>query len=133
MTETWSATLNYTYNRSHIVRDQTYPERAGNTLPDMPRHKLNAALTYESEATTGLLAMRGFSAAYTDEANTVVDAQGYKWIKSGYAVLDATLTRRYRAVDVTLSLDNVFNRNYATGFFRIGQPRLLRIEANWRL
>lgn len=129
----WSTSLNYTYNHTNIVRDQAHPERVGNVLPDMPRHKLNAALTYESAAMTGLLAMRGFSAVYTDEANTAVDAQGYKWVKSGYAVLDATLTRRYSEVDVTLSLDNLFNRRYATGFFRIGQPRLLRIEANWRL
>lgn len=129
----WKATLNYTYNHTNIVRDQSHPERLGNSLPDMPQHKLNAALGYETAELSGLLALRAFSASYTDEANTPVDAQGYKWIKSGYAVLDATLTRRYRDVDVTLSLDNVFNRRYATGFFRIGQPRLLRIEASWRL
>lgn len=129
----WKATLNYTYNHTNIVRDQAHPERLGNSLPDMPQHKLNASLGYETAGLSGLLAMRAFSESYTDEANTVVDAQGYKWIKSSYAVLDATLTRRYRDVDVTLSLDNLFNRHYATGFFRVGQPRLLRVEASWRL
>lgn len=131
--EAWSAALNYTYNHSRIVRDEAHPERAGNSLPDMPRHKLNAALAYEQGDMSGRLGMRALSAAYTDEANTVVDAQGYKWIKSGYAVLDATLTHRFRDVDITLSLDNAFNRHYATGFFRVGQPRLLRVEATWRL
>jgi outer membrane receptor protein involved in Fe transport len=133
MTEVWAVSLNYTYNRSLIVRDQAHAERVGNSLPDMPRHKLNAALGYESADVSGRLALRALSAAYTDEANIVTDAQGYRWQKGGYAVLDATWTRHYRPVDITLSLDNVFNRYYTTGFFRIGQPRLLRIELNWRL
>jgi outer membrane receptor protein involved in Fe transport len=132
MAEVWAVSLNYTYNRSLIVRDQVHAERVGNSLPDMPRHKLNAALGYESANVSGRLALRALSAAYTDEANIVTDAQGYRWQKGGYAVLDATWTRHYRPVDVTLSLDNVFDRHYTTGFFRIGQPRLLRIELNWR-
>jgi outer membrane receptor protein involved in Fe transport len=133
MVEAWTASLNYTYNRALIVRDDAHPERVGNSLPDMPRHKMNAALGYESAEVSGRLALRARSAAWTDESNIVTDALGYRWQKGGYAVLDATLTRRYDGVDVTLSLDNVFNRQYTTGFFRIGQPRLLRVEANWRM
>ncbi|MDH2915629.1 MAG: TonB-dependent receptor, partial [Gallionella sp.] len=128
LADKWSATLNYTYNQTRIVRDEAHPERMGNSLPDMPRHKLNAALGYESKDASGRLAMRAISAAFTDEANTVADAQGYKWMKSGYAVLDASLTKRFHDFDVTAAVDNIFDRRYATGFFRIGQPRLLRIE-----
>ncbi|MBU1777831.1 MAG: TonB-dependent receptor [Gammaproteobacteria bacterium] len=129
----WTASLNYTYNHALIVRDDAHPERVGNTLADMPRHKLNAALGYESGDISGRLALRALSAAWTDEANTVADAQGYRWKKCGYAVLDASLTWRIDDAEIVLALDNVFDRRYTTGFFRTGQPRLLRVEASWSM
>jgi len=30
-------------------------------------------------------------------------------------------------------VDNLFDRRYTTGFLRLGQPRLLRLELAWRL
>ncbi|MDD2700992.1 MAG: TonB-dependent receptor [Sideroxydans sp.] len=131
--EAWTVSVNYTYNRALIVRDDAHPERVGNNLPDMPRHKLNAAIGYESGDLSGRLALRALSAAYTDEANTLLDAQGYRWQKGGYAVFDVSFTRRFRYVDAVLALDNVFNRQYAIGFFRIGQPRLMRFELSMRI
>lgn len=130
--EPWSATLNYTYNHSVITRDQTNPEWLGNTPSNTPRHRLNAALAYESGDLSGQLRMRTISSAFSDDANTVTDAQGYRWEKGAYTVFDAVLVRRFNEMDLTMSIDNMFNRRYTTGFFYLGAPRLIRIESKWR-
>ncbi|TCJ15175.1 TonB-dependent receptor [Parasulfuritortus cantonensis] len=131
--DAWTASLNYTWNRTRIVSERSHPERVGNVLPDMPRHKLNAALAYESAGLAGRLALRYASAAYTDEANSRRDGAGYDWLKPAYAVVDASLSRRWRDLDLTLAVDNLFDRRYLTGFFRLGQARLVRLELNWRI
>jgi|CXWL01.1.fsa_nt_gi outer membrane receptor protein involved in Fe transport len=129
----WSGNLNYTLNRTRITSNQASPAWVGNSLPDMPLHKLNLALAYETPELAGRIAMRALSAAFTDEANTRYDAQGYRWQKAGYAVFDASLTQRFNSTSLTLALDNLFDRRYASSFFRIGQPRLLRVELGWQM
>ncbi|MBS1159396.1 MAG: irgA 2 [Proteobacteria bacterium] len=127
--ERWQLNANYTYTRTRIVRDQSAPQLVGNALPDMPRHKANLALNYASTAGFSARAKwRLVGSAYTDEANTVVDSQGYRWKKSAYDVLDLAASWRAKSWEATLALDNVFDRDYVSGFFWHGEPRTLRGE-----
>lgn len=129
----WSATANYTQTRTRIVRDLADPALVGNELPDMPRHKANLTLAYEDAAFSARAKLRLVGRAYTDEANTGTDAQGYRWRKPGYAVLDLAATWRRPDWEFTLALDNAFDQDYLTGFFWRGQPRLLRGELTLHL
>lgn len=127
--ERWQLDANYTYTRTRIVRDRSAPHLVGNALPDMPRHKANLVLNY---APAGRFSARAkwrlIGSAYTDEANTVVDSQGYRWKKAAYDVLDLGASWRGKDWEATLALDNVFDRDYVTGFFWHGEPRTLRGE-----
>lgn len=129
----WQTSLNYTYNRTRIEADQARPELIGNALADMPRHKLNAVLAYRSNPLNARLTVRHNSTAYIDEANTRIDAQGYAWRKPAWWVVDASLDYRLDNATLTLAVDNLFDRHYITGFFRQGNPRLLRAEMSWRM
>lgn len=133
LAEGWSAAANYTYARTRIVRDQADPTLVGNELPDMPRHKANLALSWEPDAGFAARAkLRAVGSAYTDDANTVTDARGYRWKKPTYAVLDLATTWRRPNWEFTLALDNALDRDYVTGFFWHGEPRTLRGELTLR-
>ena len=129
----WSVSANYTYSRNRIVRDLANPQLVGHELPDMPRHKANLALAYEpGEDFAARARLRAIGSAYTDDANTVVDARGYRWKKAAYAVLDLAATWRRPGWEFTLALDNALDRDYVTGFFWHGEPRMLRGELTLR-
>ena len=125
----WSASANYTYTRTRVVEDLSDPALVGRELPDMPRHKANLALTFDAGAGFAARAkLRLVGSAFTDDANTVTDARGYRWKKAGYAVLDLAATWRRPGWEFTLALDNVFDRDYVSGFFWHQEPRTLRGE-----
>lgn len=129
----WSASANYTHTRTRIVRDLANPALVGNELPDMPRHKGNLSVSWEPGGDFAARAkLRAVGSAYTDDANTVTDARGYRWRKAAYAVLDLSATWRRPAWEFTLALDNALNRDYVTGFFWHGEPRTLRGELTLR-
>lgn len=91
----WSASANYTYNRTEVVKNDADPSLIGNELPDMPRHKANLALTYDPSGDFAARArLRFVGSAFTDDANTVVDAKGYRWHKAAYTVFDLATTWR---------------------------------------
>jgi outer membrane receptor protein involved in Fe transport len=131
--DNWSVSANYTYSRNRIVRDLANPALAGNELPDMPRHKANLALAFEPGGDFAARArLRAIGSAFTDDANMVVDASGHHWRKAAYAVLDLAATWRRPGWEFTLALDNALNRDYVTGFFWHGEPRMLRGELTLR-
>jgi outer membrane receptor protein involved in Fe transport len=129
----WSAAANYTYNRTRIVANAADPSVVGNELPDMPRHKANLSLAWEPDAGFAARAkLRAVGSAFTDDANTVVDANGYRWQKGGFAVLDLSATWQRPVWEFTLALNNALDRNYVQGFFWHGEPRTLRAELTLR-
>lgn len=129
----WSAAANYTHARTRVVRNLANPALAGNELPDMPRHKANLALAYEPGGDFAARAkLRAIGSAFTDDANTVTDARGYRWKKAAYAVLDLAATWRRPHWEFTLALDNALDRDYVRGFFWHGEPRTLRGELTLR-
>ena len=125
----WSASANYTYTRTRVVENLADPAIVGNELPDTPRHKANASLAYDDGAHwTARARLRIVGATYIDDANTVVDARGYRWKNAGYAVLDTSATWRSPRWELTLALDNAFDRDYVSGFFWHQEPRTVRAE-----
>jgi len=125
----WSASANYTYTRTRVVEDLSDPALVGKELPDMPRHKANLALAFDvGEGFAARAKLRAIGSAFTDDANTVTDVRGYRWKKSGYAVFDLAATWRRPRWELTLALDNVFDRDYVSGFFWHQEPRTLRGE-----
>ena len=129
----WSAQANYTYNRTRIVANTADPSVVGNELPDMPRHKANLSAVWEPDAGFAARAkLRAVGAAFTEDANTVLDARGYRWKKAGFAVLDFSATWRRPNWEFTLALNNVLDRDYVQGFFWRGEPRTLRAELTLR-
>lgn len=129
----WSLAANYTHARTRVVRNLANPALMGNELPNMPRHKANLALAYEPGGDFAARAkLRAIGSAFTDDANTVIDARGYRWKKSAYAVLDLAATWRRPSWEFTLALDNAFDRDYVTGFFWHQEPRTLRGEFTLR-
>ncbi|NTV11509.1 MAG: TonB-dependent receptor, partial [Zoogloea sp.] len=129
----WSLAANYTYTRTRIEADLSDPALVGHELPDMPRHKANLSLGWEpGDGFTARGVLRGVGPAHTDEANTLVDADGHRWKKAGYTLLDLAATWRRPGHEFTLALANVFDRDYVTGFFWHGEPRTLRGELTIR-
>lgn len=125
----WSASANYTYTRTRVVENLADPAIVGNVLPDTPRHKANASLAYDDGAGwTARARLRLVGSTFIDDANTVVDARGYRWKNAGYAVLDTSTTWRAPTWELTLALDNVFDRDYVSGFFWHQEPRTVRAE-----
>jgi len=133
LADDWSITANYTYMRTRIERDLADPTLVGKQLPDMPRHKANLTLAYEQGADFAVRAkLRTVGSAFTDEVNTVKDTRGYRWQKASYAVLDLSANWRWTNWEFFLALDNAFDRDYVTGFFWHGEPRMLRGELTLR-
>jgi len=133
LTPAWSLAANYTYNRTRVVKNDADPAVVGKELPDMPRHKANLSLNYSPAADfTARLKLRAAGSAFTDDANTVVDAQGYRWRKAGYGVLDLAASWRQPAWEFTLAVDNALDRDYVQGFFWHGEPRTWRGELTLR-
>lgn len=129
----WYAQGNYTYNRTEVMRNEADPSVVGNELPDMPRHKAHVSLTYDPGSNFAVRAkLRLLGSAFTDDANTVVDAKGYRWRKTGYGVLDLSATWRRPWWEFTLTLNNAGDRDYVQGFFWHGEPRTLRAELTLR-
>ncbi len=125
----WSASANYTYSRTRIVANAADPTVVGNELPDMPRHKANLSLAWEPGGNfTARAKLRAVGSTFTDDANTVVDARGYRWKKSDFGVLDLTAAWSKPGWELTLALNNVLGRDYVQGFFWHGEPRTLRGE-----
>lgn len=128
----WMLALNYTYNRTRITADAAHPDYVGNELPNMPRHKLNLSLDWNSgDHWTGRLLVRHAGRTWTDEANTTIDVHGYHWRKESYTTLDANLVGRFKEIELTLAADNLFDRHYHSGFFWRDQGRVLRTELAW--
>ncbi len=128
----WTLALNYTYNRTRITGDDAHPDYVGNELPDMPRHKLNLSLDWNSGGHwTGRLLARHVGSTWTDEANTTTDAHGYQWRKEPYTTLDANLAGKFGKLEFTLAGDNLFDRHYRSGFFWRDEGRVLRAELAW--
>lgn len=66
-----STFLNYTYNLSRIEEDDENPDREGNYLAGLPRHKFRAGITYQNPAIINVsVLLRHDRHIYTNDLNT---------------------------------------------------------------
>ena len=83
---------------------------AGNRIPGIPAHKLQAAATMANETSFAVLEVEMAGSSFTDDANTF-RAPGYTVLhaRAGYSPL-----RGIRRFSVTVGIHNIFNRAYAS-------------------
>ena len=127
LTGGWSLAANYTHARTRVVRNLANPALVGNELPNMPRHKANLALAYEPGGDFAARAAAGHRQRLHRRRQHGIRCPRLSLEKSAYAVLDLAATWRRPSWEFTLALDNAFDRDYVTGFFR-QEPRTLRGE-----
>lgn len=132
----WGVFFNYTYNRTRITKNDAAPSVVGNEVPDMPKHKFNAGTTYEKQNDYSLKALwRYVGSRFLDQNNTDRDAQGIPWKRNAYHVVDITAVKRSvmaKGLDLTLSVENLFNTRYGTWFFYRDPGRVVMLEAALR-
>lgn len=97
---------NYTYNVSKIAKDDTDPALEGNYLPTDPLHKFHFGVWYKNPEIVNILVQANYYiTVYYDNENTFKNG--------GYFTMDASISRRFgKHVELTLDLENIFNRKY---------------------
>lgn len=122
LNQNWSFTANYTWNPATIDKNPAKPSQEGNDLPFSPRHKANIGVTYNLLDNIELSVFgRYMSEQQTNDDNVeytksgeqqsmpasfVVDFKGTKHIALNWGVL--------KQVDLSFSVDNLFNTEYRT-------------------
>jgi outer membrane receptor protein involved in Fe transport len=102
----WTIFGNYTWNVSKIKKDESNPALEGNYLPTDPLQKIHFGVWYKNpEIVNVLLQGNYYITMYFDNENT--------FESGGYFTMDASISRRLcKHVELTLDLENIFNRKY---------------------
>lgn len=120
--EHWLVTANYTWDKARIDENPSDPTQEGNWLPFSPEHKANLGITYaiENNFTISGLA-RYLSLQHTDDDNTKYTAAGEERFMDSSFVVDLKAIKHLpvrwgclRNIDLSLSVDNVFDEKYRT-------------------
>jgi len=127
-TEKLSLSANYTFNLATIEENPQDTTLEGNYLPFSPRHKVNLGANYAlSEGFTLSGYIRYLSSQYSDDANTVANAGGEMMMDDSF-VVDLKATKQLlvnlgtlKRVDLSLSVDNLFDEEYRT-FYMYEDP-----------
>jgi len=121
-------TANYTYNRATIDENPSNRALEGNFLPFSPIHKANLGATYAwPDSFTVSAYLRYTGRQYSDDANTERNAGG-KMLMEESLVVDIKATKHFlvswdfiKKVDLSLSVDNLFEDDYRT-FYMYEDP-----------
>lgn len=122
MTENWTVSANYTYNKATVDENPQNPDLEGNDLPFNPKHKANLGITYcRPDSFTISLFARYLSKQYSDDANTDTNAAGEELAMEESLVFDIKGTKHIpvtwgllKTIDISLSIDNLFDEKYRT-------------------
>jgi iron complex outermembrane receptor protein len=96
LSEDWSLTANYTYNRATIEENPQNPSLEGNYLTFSPKHKANLGATYSRKDNFTLSAyVKYLSKQYTDDANTARNAAGEELVMEESIVADLKGTKHF--------------------------------------
>jgi outer membrane receptor protein involved in Fe transport len=122
LTNNWIFNANYTYTHATIDENPQNPSLVGKYLPFNPQHKANLGITYNQPGNftvSGIV--KYLSKQYSDDANTTVNAAGEEMIMDESIVVDLKGTKHFpvnwgwlKMVDLSLSVDNLFNKKYRT-------------------
>jgi outer membrane receptor protein involved in Fe transport len=135
----FGAFFNYTYNRTEITKNNADSSVVGNDVPDMPGHKFNAGITYEKQNDYSLKVLwRYVGERFLDQDNTDHDAKGIRWKRNAYHVVDLIAIKRFlfdgfiKGLDLTLSVENLFNLRYDKWFFYRDPGRVVMLETGFK-
>jgi outer membrane receptor protein involved in Fe transport len=118
----WLASAGYTYADSRVTDAPGQPQLVGKDLPQDPRHRVVASLSYDDPRvlTAGVQA-RYLSVQYEDDLNTARMKE--------FVLVDLSVSRRVtRNLEVVLAVENLLDRQYTVGLAgveTIGQPRFV--------
>ena len=129
LTDHWTLSANYTYNRATITSNPSNPDLEGNFLPFSPEHKANLGVTYKHPKLFTVSAYaRYLGKQYCDDANTELAASGDALAMEDSIVFDVKATKEFnisngllKKVGVSLSIDNIFNEEYRS-FYMYEDP-----------
>lgn len=134
--ERWSGFFNYTFNHTEITKNEADKSVIGNKIPDMPENKFNIGLTYQKNNSFNIKAVwRYVGSRFLDQKNTVRDERGFLWKRDAYSVVDLTIIKQLKAkgayienLELSLSIDNLFDEHYGKWFFYKDPGRIIRGE-----
>jgi iron complex outermembrane receptor protein len=111
----------YTYVESRVTAAHD-PAQVGRDLPQDPRHRASASITFdEPRLVTAVAQVRYIGRQFEDDLNAKPMAAA--------ALVDLSASRRVSAnLDVVLAVENLFNREYLVGragVDTVGQPRFV--------
>jgi len=120
----WLVTANYTWNNAKIDENPSKPAQEGNWLPFSPEHKANLGVTYAIENNFTISGVaRYLSLQHTNDDNTKYTAAGEERFMDSSFVVDLKAIKHLpvrwgylRNIDLSLSVDNVFDEKYRTFF-----------------
>jgi len=120
LTENWSVTANYTYNKATVDENLQNPDLVGNDLPFSPEHKANLGVTYSRpDNFTISLFTRYLSKQYCDDANTDYTDDGEELAMKESLVFDLKGTKHFqvawgplKTIDLSLAIDNLLDEEY---------------------
>jgi len=118
----WSLQGAYLWSDSQVTQFPPNPLLESKLLPQVPRHRVSASLTYSNPSVlSAFISTRFVGAQYDDDLNT--------FLLGNFAVLDFHVSRAlHRSLRVYASAENVFDRRFSvakTPLENIGAPRML--------
>jgi len=120
--EHWMVNANYTWNKALIDENPSDPDQEGNWLPFSPKHKVNLGVTYERKDNfTASIFGRYLSEQHTNDDNTEYTSTGEERYMDESFVVDIKAIKHFPVawgylenIDLSLSVDNVFDEEYRT-------------------
>jgi outer membrane receptor protein involved in Fe transport len=118
----WSLQGAYLWSDSKITEFQPNPTLESKLLPQVPRHRVSASLSYSNpRLLSAFLSARFVGAQFDDDLNA--------FLLGNFAVLDFHVSRSlHRSLSIYASAENVFDRRFSvakTPLENIGAPRML--------
>jgi outer membrane cobalamin receptor len=118
----WSLQGAYLYSDSKVTEFQPNPLLESKVLPQVPRHRVSASLSYSNPRLfSAFVSARFVGAQYDDDLNV--------FLLGNFTVLDFHVSRSlHRSLRVYASAENIFDRQFSvarTPLENIGAPRML--------
>ena len=127
--ENLTLNFNYTWNPVTIDENEADPDKEGNRMPFSPIHKFNIGATYSQPDNFSISVWgRYLGKQHSNDSNTEYSAGGEQLFMDPSFVVDVKATKHFpigldylRGIDLSFSVDNLFDENYRT-FYMYEDP-----------
>ncbi len=111
--------LGYAYTEATLdAEGPLTPGVKGRTLPGVPKHRFNAAGSYNIELGKGWLILRGDAYYQSESENSLSQSAKFQQTLDGFAIFNASATYSVGNWDTTLWLKNIANEEGVTGVYK---------------